>query len=100
MPPLRSSRITFTACAGQFYRDERTFFQQRAILIKAVTLPARWLDKSGVFLLEPDYQELLDTVIPGIRKHGNVSTVRHFAAYFPRSLTLRRQNARQTVKAG
>ena len=39
-----------------FYRDEKTFFQQRRMLIKALMLPARWLDKSNAFLAEEDYE--------------------------------------------
>jgi hypothetical protein len=65
-----------------FYRDEKTFFQQRQMLIKALTLPARWLDKSKVYLPEDDYRRLLDTIISGIRKHGNLATVCNFAVYF------------------
>jgi hypothetical protein len=34
--------------------DERAFFQQRWLLIKAITFPAKWLDKRGVFLPEPE----------------------------------------------
>lgn len=45
-----------------FYRDEKTFFQQRLMLIKALRLPARWLDKSKLYLPEEDYRQLLDTI--------------------------------------
>ena len=65
-----------------FYRDEKTFFQQRRMLIKALMLPARWLDKSNAFLAEEDYRKLLDHIVSGIRKYGDLATVRHFGVYF------------------
>jgi hypothetical protein len=55
------------------YRDEKTFYQQRQMLIKTITLPATWLDKSKVYLPEDDYRRLLDTIISAIRKHGDLA---------------------------
>ena len=37
---------TYTGC-GRFTATKRPSFQQRQMLIKAITLSARWLDKSG-----------------------------------------------------
>jgi hypothetical protein len=65
-----------------FYPDQKAFFQQRQMLIKAFTLPARGFDKSGVFLPEPDYRKLLDTIISGIPEHGDLRSMRHFGVYF------------------
>ena len=66
----------------EFYAGERAFYQQRLFLIKGITYPARWLDKRGVFLPEEDYRAILDTIISGIKKHGNTHTVRSFGSYF------------------
>ena len=57
--------------------DERAFFQQRWLLIKAIT----YLAKRGVFLPQPDYRKILDTVISGIKDHGNRDTIRYFGRY-------------------
>ena len=65
-----------------FYSADKRFYQQRRMLIQGITLPARWLDKSGVFLPESDYRKLLDTIISGIRKCGDLATVRNFGVYF------------------
>jgi len=52
--------------------DEWAFFQQRWLLIKAITYPAGWLDKRGVFLPETEHRKIPDTVIlhQGPREHG------------------------------
>jgi len=68
---------------NEFYAgDERAFFEQRWLLIKAITYPARWLDKRGVFLPETEHRKILDTVISGIKDHGNTDTIRSFGRYF------------------
>jgi hypothetical protein len=67
----------------EFYPDdEKSYYQQRRLLIQAMRYPARWLDKRGVFLPAPDYRSILDTIISGIKKHGKTSTVRYFGSYF------------------
>jgi hypothetical protein len=65
-----------------FYPCDKPFYQQRRYLIQAITYPARWVPKRGVFLPEADHRAILDEIISGIRKHGNLATVRNFGVYF------------------
>jgi hypothetical protein len=65
-----------------FYPCDKPFYQQRRYLIQAITYPARWVHKRGVFLPEADHRAILDEIISGIRKHGNLATVRNFGVYF------------------
>lgn len=66
----------------QFYTDDKAFFQQRRLLIKALTLPARWFEKRGVFADDRDYRKILDEVIQGIKRHGDTGAIKYFSGYF------------------
>jgi hypothetical protein len=46
----------------QFYRDEKTFFQQRQMLIKALTLAERLLKSSGKFVIVYRLVDLIASV--------------------------------------
>lgn len=67
---------------NQFYQEnEKLFFQERLLLLQAITWPARYLDDRGVKLNAKRYTEILTTVIRTINRHGNLRTVRSFARY-------------------
>jgi len=67
----------------QFYPDdEKGFFQQRSMLVKAITTPAHWLDERGVKLPETRIRAILDEVIRGIMHYGATAEIKFFCRYF------------------
>ena len=67
----------------QFYPDdEKGFFQQRTVLIDAITTPARWLDERGVRLPERRLCQILDEIIKGIQHFGATGEIKFFCRYF------------------
>ncbi|MEI6034491.1 MAG: hypothetical protein WCS65_09455 [Verrucomicrobiae bacterium] len=67
----------------QFYPDdEKGFFQQRSILLNAITTPARWLDERGVRIPERRLCQILDEILKGIMHHGATGKIQYFCRYF------------------
>ena len=67
----------------QFYPDdEKGFFQQRTVLIDALTTPARWLDERGVRIPERRLCEILDEILKGIMNFGATGEIQYFCRYF------------------
>lgn len=67
----------------QFYPDDsKAFFQQKSMLITAITTPARWLDERGVKVPDRRHREILDTIIKGIMHHGATGKIQYFCRYF------------------
>lgn len=68
---------------NQFYPDdEKGFFQQRTVLIDAITTPARWLDERHVRLPERRLCQILDDIIKGIQNFGATGEIKFFCRYF------------------
>lgn len=67
------------------YTDKR-FFQERTMLIQAITWPARWMNDRGVKARPEIYRGILRTVIKTIRERGNVARIRRFSVYFLHSV--------------
>jgi hypothetical protein len=68
---------------SQFYPDdEKGFFQQRTVLIDAITTPARWLDERHVRLPERRLCQILDEIIKGIQNFGATAKIQFFCRYF------------------
>lgn len=66
----------------QFYPDnEKAFYQQRRLLIRAISFPAGWLDRRGIVFPEKRYRQLLDEILKGIMHHGNTGNIGYFAGY-------------------
>lgn len=61
---------------------EKQFFQERNLLLQAVTYPADWLHRLGAELPAAEYRRILQTVIDTIREHGNRAKITRFSAYF------------------
>ena len=60
----------------------KRFFQERAMLIQAITFPAKWMKERG---RSPDfrlYRRILGTVIYTIKRHGNMAKIERFSVYF------------------
>ena len=74
---------------NQFYPDdEKGFFQQRGILIDAITTPARWLDERHVRLPERRLCQILDEIIRGIQHFGETGKIQYFCRYFLHAVQL------------
>lgn len=68
---------------SQFYADdEKGFYQQRPVLIDAITTPARWLDDRGVRLPERRLSDILDEIIKSIMHFGSTGKIEYFCRYF------------------
>ena len=68
---------------NQFYPDEqKAFYQQRSLLIQAITHPAAYLAARGVGLTEADHRKILTEQIRTIQHHGDTAAIRYFCRYF------------------
>lgn len=68
---------------NQFYPDTpKEFFQQRSILITAITHPAHWLDERGVQLPEARLDAILTDILRGIMHHGDTARIGYFCRYY------------------
>jgi len=59
----------------------KRFYQERAMLIQAITWPARWMNERGARLPASGYRRILVTVIQTIKRHGNISKIHCFSRY-------------------
>lgn len=75
-------KINLHRLRTQFYESEKEFFQQRSILMKAITYPSFWLEERGVRLPAEKLNSILDTIIRGIMHHGATRQIGYFCAYF------------------
>jgi hypothetical protein len=68
----------------EFFRlaSDKKFFQEREILVQAITWPARYINDRGAKLQATDYRRIIGTVIDAIRRHGKLSKIARFSAYF------------------
>lgn len=68
---------------NQFYADDpKGFFQQRWLLVRGISYPAKYLADRGVGLTEADHRELLTNQIRGIQHHGDTRAIRFFGRYW------------------
>lgn len=68
---------------NQFYPDNaKDFYQQRSVLITAITTPARWLDERGVRLPEKRMDAILTDILRGIMHHGDTARIGYFCRYY------------------
>ena len=66
----------------KFYASaERQFFQERNLLLQALTFPAAYLHQRGVKYPADRYKEILTTIIRTINTHGNLAEVRSPGRY-------------------
>ncbi len=66
--------------------SEKQFFQERNLLLQAITCPARWLNEHGARMPGSRYRAILMTVIGTIKRHGNRAKIERFSAYFLHSV--------------
>lgn len=68
---------------NQFYPDDaKAFYQQRWLLIKAISYPSSYLAARQVGLTEADHRKLLTEQIRAIQHHGNTRQIKFFGRYF------------------
>ncbi len=60
----------------------KLFFQERGLLLQAVSYPATYLNDRGVACQASRYRAILMTVINTIKRHGNRAKIARFSAYF------------------
>lgn len=66
----------------QFYGGrDKAFFQERRMLLQALTWPARYLDDRAVHLTARQYQDLLNKIIGTIVREGDLPKIKHVGAY-------------------
>lgn len=66
----------------KFYPDnEKGFYQERTLLLRAITHPAHWLKDRGVTLPEARMDAILNEILRGIMRHGNTGHIGFFSAY-------------------
>jgi hypothetical protein len=66
----------------KFYPDnEKGFYQERTLLLRAITHPAHWLQDRGVSLPEAKLEAILNEILRGIMHHGNTGNIGFFSAY-------------------
>jgi hypothetical protein len=88
-PPvsLEATNELLGAIRNQFYPDEpKRFFQDRNMLLQAVTFPAKWLHERGVRLPETRYRTILLDILTTIKRHGNTARIQRFSAYLLHSV--------------
>jgi hypothetical protein len=64
------------------YATNKQFFQERPLLIQAITGPAKYMNERGVKAPASLYRRILQTVIDTIRQKGNRSKIQRFSVYF------------------
>ena len=81
----RFQEQTLAQIRREFYRTrtETEFFQERAMLLRAITHPSDWLKQRGIDKMSAAaYRQILTTVLTAIRGHGRPAKVLRFSAYF------------------
>lgn len=60
---------------------DKHFFQERNLLLQAITYPAEWLNRRGAKLPASKYRVILGTVVKTIKAHGDRANIRRVSAY-------------------
>lgn len=71
---------------SQFYTTtpDKKFFEDRNVLLLAVTWPATWLKERGCTWSAERYFQVLRTILVGIKSHGATGEIRYFPGYLLR----------------
>lgn len=66
----------------RFYaQQDPLFFQERNLLLQAITFPAHWLEMRGVRIGAKRYEQILSGIIRVINEHGNLAAIRSPGRY-------------------
>jgi hypothetical protein len=66
----------------EFLPDYKAFQQQRRLLQIAIAHPAHYLKIRGVTIPARRLIEIHETIITGIRRHGDLAKIKFFGAYY------------------
>lgn len=66
--------------------SDKRFYQERGLLMQAITFPATWLNERAVKVPPARYRAILALVISTIKRHGNQAKIERFSAYFLHSV--------------
>lgn len=75
-----------------FHRNERLFYQERALLIQAIAFPARYLNDRGAKAPASKYRSILRLVIRTIKAMGRIGAIHSFGHYFLHAVQLHMQH--------
>lgn len=72
-----------TNIRNQFYTEAtaKKFFQDRNVLLLAITYPAKWLKERGVTWSSDRYFQTLRDLLQEIKRHGATGQVKYFPGY-------------------
>jgi hypothetical protein len=85
-PQMTTAQATLVALLAELRRrfyaqlDQSLFYRDRRALARALTWPALWLDRRGVYCSQARYQALLIARLEAIQEHGDAG--KH-GAFFP-----------------
>lgn len=67
----------------QFYTQttDKKFFQERTVLLLAITWPAQWLKERGVTWTAERYFQTIRDLLQEIKRHGATGQIKSFAGY-------------------
>lgn len=80
------TQVLLDQIKARFYRSnlsEKRFYQDRRMLLYALTWPASWLDQRALPITSQAYQKLISQRLEDIAKHGDP---KRYCDYFPRYL--------------
>src|SRR2546423_4169742 len=66
--------------------SDKRFYQERLILIQAITWPARWMNERGASLPASGYRRSFGTVVEAIKRKSNRAKIRRSSVYFLHSV--------------
>jgi hypothetical protein len=71
-----------TLLRRDFYpKKEKEFFQDKRLLLKAITCPADWMKEHGVAAPASKYRAILHAVISTLKRHASPAKKLRFSAY-------------------
>lgn len=85
-PQMTTAQATLVALLGELQRrfyaqgDQSLFYRDRRALARALTWPALWLDRRGVYCSQDRYRALLVARLEAIQEHGDAGK---YGAFFP-----------------
>jgi hypothetical protein len=84
MSPSEFSEEMLRVVRREFYAaaDSKRFFEERQLLMQAVTYPAKYLNDRGARVPASKYRAILATVISTIKAKGNLAAIERFSVYF------------------
>jgi hypothetical protein len=71
---------------------DKKFFQERNLLLQAITYPAEWLNRHGARLPASKYRAILKTIIDTIKAHADRAQIKRVSAYLAHAVQTHMQH--------